>query len=237
MKKELNMKKSILFASALLLPIINLSVRAGDQREVGPFHSIIVSSEIVAELVLTKQEAIKPEFERASEDDMIIEVVDSILKIRMKTGKYKDSKLKVRIEYSRNLRMLEASGRAQIWSDEDLYLNNLTVKLFNGGEMRFNLYCDSLDATLTQGSIIFLRGKSRALKAKVNTGGSFSGYEFETEQADVSASGGGKAKISVSRSLKASASSKGFIGYVGDPPELDQKTTLAGEILKTFLEE
>jgi len=223
--------------SAVILVGVNTQLKAGEPIETEAFHSIIVSSEIIAELVLSKTESVEVDFENAQEESLIVEVVDSILKLRMKTGKYKDANLKVQINYTRDLRMLEANGRAQIWSEEDLYFDkDLTAKLFNGGEMRFKLFCDSLNATLSQGAVLYLKGKARALEVKATTNGTFSGYEFETSDARVTASSTGKAKVSVSRYLNASASSKGFIGYVGDPKKVDEKTSLKGEILKTFLE-
>ncbi|MFC2115607.1 GIN domain-containing protein [Bacteroidota bacterium] len=232
------MKKSIIVLLAVLTAGFATKIRAEDQKQLEPFHSIIVSSEIEAELILSKNEAIEMDFENASPEDMIIEIADSVLKVRMKTGNYKDASLKVRIHYNKDLRMLEAGGRAIIWSEEDLYFEkDLAVKLFNGGEMRLRLNCDSLNASLTQGSVIHLEGKTRALTLKVNTGATFSGYKFESMTADVNAIGGGKAKISVRQSLKANASAKGFIGYIGEPTKLDKKTSLKGEIIKTFLEE
>ena len=231
------MKKSIFLLLTFLYAETSVQVCAREAKVLDPFHSIVVSSEIITELVLSDREAIEVNFSGAEKTNLIVEVVDSVLKIRMKTGQYKDAKLNVRVHYTKDLRSMEANGRGQIWSEEELYFdNNLTVKLFNGGEMRFNLYCDSLSATLSQGSIIHLKGKARALQVKSTTNATFSGYEFETENAEVVATGTGKAKVSVSRYLKATASSKGFIGYVGEPPKVDDKTSLGGEILKTFLE-
>lgn len=231
--------KKITILLMLILALANISrTRAGDLKEMKAFHSIVVSSEIIAELVLSKEEAIEPAFKIASNDDLIAEVVDSVLRLRMKTGRYEDGDLKVRIHYTRDPKMLEANDRAQIWSEEDLYLDgDLTVKLYNGGEMRFRLFCDSLNATLSQGSVIYLTGKTRALQVKVSTNATFSGYEFESQYAFATASSTGKAKLSVSKSLDANASTKGFIGYVGDPPRVKEKTSLGGEILETTLEE
>jgi hypothetical protein len=232
------MKRALMILLAFMLAGINTVLMAGDTKELEPFHSIIVSSEIVAELILSKNEAIELDFKNAEEENLILEVVDSVLKLRMKTGKYKDANLEVRIHYNKDLRMLEANGRAQIWSEEDLYFDkDLTVKLFNGGEMRFKLFCDSLDATLSQGAVIYLKGKTRALQVKSTTNATFSGYEFESQDASVTASGTGKVKVSVSHYLNANSSSKGFVGYVGDPKKVNEKTSLGGEILKTFLEE
>jgi hypothetical protein len=40
----------------------------------------------------------------------------------------------------------------------------------------------------------------------------------------------------VRKYLTANAATKGFIGYVGEPDRINQKTSLGGEILKTELE-
>lgn len=231
------MKKAI----TILLAVFALGLKglliAGDPIQVEPFHSIIVSGEILSEIIPSETESIELDFKNADENNLIVEVVDSVLKLRMKTGNYKDAKLKLKIYYINPLDYLEAYGRAQIWSAGNIEtMKDLTVKLDNGGEMRFGLNCDSLNATLSKGSVIHLIGNCRALRVKVSTNATFSGYEFSTETADVFAGSTGKAKISVSNYLNANASSKGFIGYVGDPDKVDKKISLKGEILKTELE-
>jgi len=231
------MKKFLILVIFLAFWLTGMNLKAEDPIKVAPFHSIIVSSEIKAELVLSREESIEIQFDQANTEDLIAEVKDSVLTLRMRTGRYKDSDLKVRINYRTDPRMLEANGRAQIWSEEDMYLDgSLTVKLFNGGEMRFRLYCDSLDATVSQGAVIYLEGETRALNVKANTNATFSGYEFESETAVVTAGSTGKAKVSVSRYLNARATAKGFIGYVGEPEKVDEETSMMGEIVKTFLE-
>jgi hypothetical protein len=231
------MKETLILLLAIAAAGMNSGLKAGDPIGLDPFHSVLVSSEIMAELVLSEKEALETDFENASRDDLIAEVVDSVLNIRMKTGKYKGSALRVRIYFSQDLKMLEAKGRAQIWSEEDLCFDGgLSLKLYNGGEMRFRLTCDSLSASLSQGSVVYLKGEARALQVKATTGATFSGYEFETKTARVVASGGAKAKISASDYLNADASSKGFIGYVGEPGKVDVNTSLMGEVLKTVLE-
>ncbi|HEC44655.1 MAG TPA: hypothetical protein ENI20_17710 [Bacteroides sp.] len=237
------MKKSIFLLLALMITGISTQLKAEEPKaeepkELDPFHSIVISSEIIAELVLSKKESIEPDFVGADNNNLIAEVVDSVLKLRMKTGKYKDADLKLKIYYTRDLKRMEASSRARIWSEEDLYFDNdLTVKLNNGGEIRFMLVCDSLSASLSQGSVISLKGKARALRVKASTNATFSGYNFETTTTHAVASGTGKVKVSVSEYLNANATTKGFIGYVGEPDKVDEKTSLGGEILKTFIDE
>ena len=210
---------------------------AGGTGKLDPFHSVIITSEIEAELILSDSAAIETRFENGNEEDLIAEVVDSVLKIRMKTGSYKDARLKVIIHYNRDLKMVQASARAKIQSWEALHFGgNLSVKLNNGGEMRLKIFCDSLHADLSQGSVFHVTGKARALGLTVSSGATYSGYEFETKNAYVSASSLGKAKVSVSEFLDARATTSGFIGYVGDPETVKKKVSLKGEVVKTFLE-
>ncbi len=231
------MKSIVSFTLTLFVTGFIWQTRAGDPIELEGFHSIIVSSEILAEIAPSEKESVEAAFNNADEKDMIIEVVDSVLKVRMKTGNYKEASLKIRINYLTIPRLMEANGRAQIWSAGEIHQDNdLRVRLKNGGEMRLTLYCDSLSASLSEGSVIHLKGKTRSLQVKATTNATFSGYEFESETADVLANSTGKAKVSVSKYLNARASTKGFIGYIGEPAKVDEKTSLKGEILKTELE-
>ena len=110
-------KVSVSIAMILVLFLAQRSM-AGDPVKLDPFHSIYVSSEVNAELVLSDEEQLEVNFEDAPEENLIVEVVDSVLRLRMKTGRYKDAKLNVRVHYKRDLKMMEANGRAQIWSEE-----------------------------------------------------------------------------------------------------------------------
>ena len=205
-------------------------------RSMKPFHAINVASEIDAELVLSKEESVEIELTGAESGQMITEVEDGILKIRMKTGTYKGASLKVKINF-RELSGIEATGRAAVWSQEDLYTENLEIKLFNGGATRLTLYCDDLSVNLSQGSILTLRGEGEEANIKVNTNATFNGYEFNCEDVVVTATSTGKAKVSVSNFLNATASTGGFVGYVGDPRKVERRASLKGEIIETVLEE
>jgi len=205
-------------------------------RSMGPFHAINVASEIDAELVLSKEESVEIELTGAESGQMITEVEDGILKIRMKTGIYKGASLKVKINF-KELSDIEATGLAAVWSQEDLYTDNLDIKLFNGGATRLTLYCDNLNVNLSQGSILTLRGEGKEANIKVNTNATFNGYEFNCEDVVVTATSTGKAKVSVSNFINANASTGGFVGYVGDPRKVERRTSLKGEIIETVLEE
>ena len=231
------MKKITLLG--LVLPIcimIQAQDNARARRMMQPFHSISLASEIDAELILSEEESIAIDLKGAKLDQIITEVKEGVLKIKMKTGSYKDATLKVQVHY-KEIKNIEVTGRAAIWSYEELYLDQLGMKLYNGGAARLKLYCDSLTANLSQGAILTLKGEGKVAHLKVNTSATFSGYEYVCQDVYVTASSTGKAKVSASNYLEARASTGGFVGYVGEPRRVDSNTSLKGEIIETFLEE
>ena len=226
----------IVLLIVLAVPGTKAQDKVSGTRSVDAFHSISIASEIDAELVLSKEESIELELQGAESGQLITEVEDGVLKIRMKTGSYRDAILKVKINF-KDIKSIEATGRAAVWSYEDLYTDNLEIKLFNGGATRLTLYCDTLTVNVSQGSILSLKGEGLKASIKVNTNATFNGYEFECQDVDVNATSTGKAKISVSNSLNATASTGGFVGYVGNPKRVERKASMKGEILKTEIEE
>ena len=232
------MKRKILtLIPALLLVFVFTGYsQITEKRELPPFHSLNISSEIDAELILSEKEGIDLEIENANPLSLVSEVEKGVLKVKMKTGSYKDAVLKVKI-YFKDLTEIESTARASVWSQEDIYLDKLTIKLFNGGSTRLRLYCDDVDINISQGSILVLKGEGKNQQVKVNTKATYSGYEFTSEKAIVSSSSYAKAKVSVSNYLEAKASAGGFIGFVGNPARVERKTSLGGEVLETTMDE
>ncbi len=231
------MKNRVLFlVTAMMLvfvPAVNAQIT--EKRELPPFHSLNISSEIEAELILSEKEGIDLEIENANPLSLISEVKKGVLNVKMKTGSYKKAVLKVKI-YFKDLKEIESTARASVWSEEDIYLDKLSIKLFNGGATRLRLYCDDLDINISQGSILTLKGEGKFQKVKVNTKATYSGYEYESEKAVVKSSSYGKAKVHVSNYLEAKASSGGFIGFVGNPARVERSTSLGGEVIETTLD-
>ncbi len=231
------MKKNIFLMAVMMLVFVSMGrSQITEKRELPPFHSLNISSEIDAELILSEKEGIDLEIENANPLSLVSEVEKGVLKVKMKTGSYKDAVLKVKI-YFKDLKEIESTGKASIWSEEDIYLDKLSIRLYNGGATRLRLYCDNIDINISQGSILLLKGAGKLQQIKVNTKATYSGYEFTSEKAVVKASSGGKAKVSVSKYLEANASTGGFIGFVGNPSRVERKTSLGGEVLETTLDE
>ncbi len=232
------MTNRILFlvTATMLVFVSAVNSQITEKRDLPEFHSLNISSEIEAELILSEKEGIDLEIENANPLSLISEVKKGVLNVKMKTGSYKKAVLKVKI-YFKDLKEIESTARASVWSEEDIYLDKLSIKLFNGGATRLRLYCDDLDINISQGSILILKGEGKFQKVKVNTKATYSGYEFKSEKAVVNSSSYGKAKVHVSKYLEAKASSGGFIGFVGNPARVERKTSLGGEVLETTLDD
>jgi len=177
--------------TAILLLIVFPLVAAGQDTktiDLDPFNKIRVASEIDAELVLTTKPSLEINFNGIDPEQLIAEVKDQELSLRMKTGTYAKGSLKVRILFT-DLIQIESTGRANIWSYEELIVPEVSINLSNGGSIRFKLLTDRLRSELIQGSILMLKGKAKSLDLTVSSGATFSAFELEVEEGQVAEPG------------------------------------------------
>jgi len=119
--------------SALLF-VFSLAVYGQDTRtmEIEAFNRIKVSSEIDAELVLSTSPSIEIDFNAVDPEQLLVEVEDKELSLRMKTGSYEKGSLKVKIFFT-DLIKIESNGRARIWSYEELIVPDIEMNLTTEG--------------------------------------------------------------------------------------------------------
>jgi hypothetical protein len=224
--------KKILFLFSLLIVLNSWKPIAGQKADLTCFNKIDVSGGIDVQLVIDKSCGIEWNLVNIEPDKVVAEIVDKTLKLKTKFGIYKDATIKAKIYYN-ELTGLMTSGRGVIWSEEELYVDNITFNLGGGGEARLTVHADTLSASLAEGSVITLEGDADVIDVKVGTGATFSGYNLNSRVATVFSNSAGKAKIAVSENLYAKATTKGFIGYIGEPKFLVKDATLGGEINQT----
>jgi len=132
--------------------------------------------------------------------------------------------------YYTTLSGLEIARGAVVQSADTLSTDNFSLHVENGGKAELYMVVDSLNARVTQGADIILRGTVRSQLIIANTGGNYLAYELEADNSWVKAATGAQVKISSSKFLEANATSKAYVGYLGNPEQKDLKTSLAGEI-------
>lgn len=227
------MKAASIFLISFFITSLSIS---GQKSDLTCFNKIDVSSGIDVELILDKSCGIEWSLEKIEPDKVITEIKDKTLKLKTKTGIYKDAVIKARVYYN-ELVGLEATQQAVVWSEEDLYLDKMVFVLGSGGEARFKIHADTIHATLAEGAVITLEGEADVIDVKVGTAGVFSGYNLDSRVATVLSNSTGKAKVAVSENLYAKATSKGFIGFIGEPEFLVKDASLGGEITQTVKEQ
>ena len=91
---------------------------------------------------------------------------------------------------------------------------------------------DTVRASIAAGGQIQLRGDGRQLSVGIKTGGQFSGYDFDADNAQVNITAGGTADVNASEKIIARVSMGGTVRYKGTA-KLDGKTTMGGSIIQT----
>jgi len=87
-----------------------------------------------------------------------------------------------------------------------------------------------VDADVSSGSSIILKGSTDQIKADASSGSSFNGRALTAEEAELDVSSGASMRVDVSKFLKASASSGGSIRYTGSPDQISESSSSGGSV-------
>ncbi len=198
-------------------------------RELEPFGKIAVTGKIKVELVHSETNQMSITVRDGSPDKVIAEVVKEELRIRLKPELGSDAEISVRIPYN-HLYGLEASAGATISSRDVLKEKDLTFNILSVGKIELNVEAENIDASVSQGGDLILYGTTNTLNVNASTGGNFLGYDLESKDTYVKAGSGAQAKVIARRIIDATANTKGYVGYKGEPVSTYVKTSFGGEI-------
>ena len=226
---------------SLGLVLLALSAVNGQNRismPIGDFIELHVTGRIDAELIPSQSDELTITSRNGQPQEVKVEEKDGRLIIRTRPRIDKEDEFSVKIPYNK-LEYIEASAGAVINSARDLMAKDIEMRANTGGKIELSLEAENITAKITQVSDIILYGTTKTQNVTVNTGGNYLAYELACEDTYVKVVAGSQAKVTASRKIEATANSKGFISYVGDPVSTYVKTSLGGEIqaLKKPLEE
>ncbi len=225
------MKHKYIFS--ILLVLISFSfILSGQDRitlELDDFSALVVSGRIDVELIESGSGDMTITSENGQPEEVAVEQKDGELKIRIRPKIGKNDALTIKLPYKK-LNRIEAYAGAVINSARDLTAEDLELTAGSGGKIELSIKATAIDVKVTQISDIILYGKTESQHIDVNTGGNYSAYELECQDTYIKASSGSEGKVTASRIIEATATAKGFIGYIGDPVSTYTKTSLGGEI-------
>jgi len=220
------------FSLIFLSLFIFNTVVSGQNRttiDLEPYNKLVVTGKIKVELVHSDSRQMSITVRNGSPDKVIAEVVKDELRIRLKPELGNDAEIAVKVPYNK-LYELEAAAAAVITSRDELKEEYLEFKILSLAKIELSVEAGEIDASVTQGGDLILYGKTNTLNVNANTGGNFLGYELESNDTYVKAGSGAQAKVVARRIIDATANSKGYVGYKGEPVSTYVKTSLGGEI-------
>jgi hypothetical protein len=196
-----------------------LSDKNAQARSVKTFHAIEVSGGI--DLYLSQgNEALAVSASDAEFRDRITTQVDNgVLRIYMNTESgfhnWGNHKLKAYVAFA-NIDALNASGGSDVYSYGTFKLNNLSLELSGGSDLKHAKFeLNDLSITQTGGSDAYISGTASRLKIVASGGSDLHAFGFVTENCDISASGGSDTQITVNKELNVSASGGSDVYYKG----------------------
>jgi hypothetical protein len=221
----------ILITLVILMFSFQASAQETVKRNLEKFDRIYVQGNIRVELYKSDSPALEANLKNLPEDNLITEIKEGQLNIRLKTGSNKDAEVRIRLYYN-DLNDLTVSSKGLITSGEVIKGDKMSFTGKSGGKIELEINLDELVAEVYQGALFELKGSVNKQEVTANTGATYSAYSLEAKESRVKALAGAKAKVKASKLIEASASTGGYIGFIGDPENDLSKTSLGGTIRK-----
>lgn len=218
----------LIFAIAIFSSI-SLFAQKKVVREIAPFDQVKVSDDLKIKFKKADKENITIVANGIGYDKIVTESSGRELKIKVKTGIYKNTDVQIEVEYV-NLRSIDASNKADIKFNEPLTGGELTLKASGSAVINVEVEISALKASLSNGGRIEISGKAELQEVEANLGSKYNAYEFETENGYVKSNTNSDVVVWVKKYLEASAGSKAELKYRGKPEEVKSSSSLGGSI-------
>jgi hypothetical protein len=225
------MKKIILSVVIVLMAVTTINAKETETRVFGDFSSVYFFGNIEVQMV-------------KADSNYAILTAEGELKLNTVTTQLKKGKLIIKntgigdekqlhiIFYYKSINSIAAKAGVELSSKDVFIAKDFKIRLSKGAEARIEVDLKSFDASVLQGSKLYVSGKVVDLKAYCNTGSVFSAYKLNCTNVDLKAITGSEIMVSVSKNLEANAHTGGSIYYKGSPKIVSQKANTGGTITK-----
>jgi hypothetical protein len=208
------------------------SAQQTENRSVNSFKGVKVGEGIDVYLKKGDKEAVRVEVTGIKTGDVITEVSGDYLKIHMREGNYRDKTVKVYVTYV-EVNKLSASSAANIFAENPIKTKTLTLSASSAATIDIQIEVDELTASASSAADLELKGKAIKVSIEASSAGEVDAYELASEIAEAEVSSAGSAKVSVTKEIRAEASSGGDIRYKGNPERSNTNSSSGGSVKKT----
>jgi hypothetical protein len=228
--------KHCLLTLSLIIFSLVLNAQESITRKLPGFKGITAVGKMRVELYRSDTSRVELSLSNTSSENIITEVKDSILSIRLKTDTNKGAIIKLKLYYS-NLAEITVGANTLLVSPETIIAESMGFTARSGAKMELQLDVKNIKADVKQGGILVFTGKTNTQNIDVNTGATYSAYKLQAENTYVTANAGSKAKVCASRIIDVTSNTKSYVGYIGVPVSVFSKTNLGGVIASFANEE
>lgn len=227
--------KSTLVAIALISSF-SLTSKAQDSKNVSVknFNGITVSSGIDLYITQGATESLVIKGSNELIENVIVEQNGADIAIKYKSGVnwsslFKNQSIKVYVNY-KTLKRLGASGGSDVYTQNTLKTDILSIAASGGSDLKLALACKDLSLSISGGSDAELSGNAENFKLNASGGSDVDAFSLPVSYAKASVSGGSDANLNVSKILEASASGGGDISYKGNAALNKTSTSKSGDV-------
>lgn len=229
--KFIAMERRIVFITVILLVVISPGSFGQNAITIDleNFNSLSVSGRIDLELIPSDSREMSIVSGIGREEEVSVEVNNERLQIKARPKIDKEEAITIRLPYT-SLVSIEAAAGAVVNSARNIDSDEIELIANTGGKIELSVNSATITVRVSQVSDIILYGNTVSQHVSVTTGGNYLAYDLDCQDTYVKVSAGSQAKVTASRIIEATANSKGYIGFVGDPVSTYTKTSLGGEI-------
>lgn len=219
-----------LFSSSLLFAQTSKNVSVKDFTEIG------VSSGIDLYLTQGSTEQVRLVGDKDLVESAVVERTGNGIRIKYKDGfrwcnLFNNKSVKAYVTY-KTLTSLSASGGSDVYTQNTLKTNKLTLHASGGSDLKMDIACQDIEINSSGGSDVNLKGTASNMALHTSGGSDVNAFNFKVDYAKVSASGGSDAYVHVAKALEANASGGSDVHYKGTASYRKTSDSRSGSVTK-----
>ncbi len=200
-----------------------------ENRSVESFHGIKVGGVFEITLVQGKSQQLTLEADKTIMGNIITEVKDGILHLRLNESVKRVKTLSAAITIE-DLSMLDISGAANVHSSSLIKCDQLSLGISGAGRTDLQIEARSVVGDISGAGNCELAGSTYELRLVISGAGSFNAVDMKAQMVSIDVSGSGSARINTKNELKATVSGAGSVKYLGSPNMKEIDVSGAGSI-------
>ena len=220
--------RNLFYLLAFLL-VFEAQAQSTETRNLSSFNSISVNEAINVTLVKGEEEQAIVEIKGTDLSNVLTEVFDERLKIHMRKGNWRGTKVNIKVTY-KYLEKIRVSSASNLVMNGVLEAKKLEIEVTSAGDAELQVDVEELEIEVSSAGDLLVSGKAKEQYVRVSSSGDYKAFDLQSQYAKVEASSSGNANIFVEDKLEANASSAGDVRYQGSPDKVFVNSSSGGSV-------